>query len=258
MSFIVKMIKAEEQIIGDLYGTHHHQQHQHHSLPPPIVITHQPYETTSSETGLHVSPQMDEKPIFTDYHDPCDLKQENFVIRYPQELYVQRNSVPTNVVKMQPMSPSDKYQSFGYQPLCMPTSTSLPLNSATSTIKYCGSANSNTIIDVNTRKMNNFSPSSSTVPQMGTPPPMNRQMKNEMSITSYNSATPSDTLTITKSTSHSPNDPPSAPDTTKKSTGGRRAEKPPMSYINMIANAIKGSPNNRCTLNEIYEYLKKR
>lgn len=60
------------------------------------------------------------------------------------------------------------------------------------------------------------------------------------------------------------------PDTTKKSTatggtgsgggggGGRRAEKPPLSYINMIAMAIKESPQKKLTLSEIYTYLQKR
>lgn len=50
----------------------------------------------------------------------------------------------------------------------------------------------------------------------------------------------------------------SAPDTTKKSSGGRRAEKPPLSYINMIAMAIKESPQKKLTLSEIYTYLQKR
>lgn len=50
----------------------------------------------------------------------------------------------------------------------------------------------------------------------------------------------------------------STPDTTKKSSGGRRAEKPPLSYINMIAMAIKESPQKKLTLSEIYNYLQKK
>ncbi|XP_017494950.1 PREDICTED: forkhead box protein biniou-like [Rhagoletis zephyria] len=47
------------------------------------------------------------------------------------------------------------------------------------------------------------------------------------------------------------------PDTTKKS-GTRRPEKPALSYINMIAMAIKESPTGKLTLSEIYSFLQKR
>ncbi|KAH8379190.1 hypothetical protein KR009_003494 [Drosophila setifemur] len=48
----------------------------------------------------------------------------------------------------------------------------------------------------------------------------------------------------------------STPDTTKKS-GTRRPEKPALSYINMIAQAIKESPTGKLTLSEIYAHLQK-
>lgn len=48
-----------------------------------------------------------------------------------------------------------------------------------------------------------------------------------------------------------------APDTTKKSSG-RRLEKPPFSYINMIATAIKESQEGRLTLSEIYTNLQSK
>lgn len=48
------------------------------------------------------------------------------------------------------------------------------------------------------------------------------------------------------------------PDTTKKSTNTRRPEKPNMSYINMIAMAIKASPDRMLTLSGIYNYLQQK
>lgn len=51
----------------------------------------------------------------------------------------------------------------------------------------------------------------------------------------------------------------SPPDTTKKSTNNtRRPEKPNLSYINMIAMAIKESPDRMLTLNGIYNYLQQK
>lgn len=49
----------------------------------------------------------------------------------------------------------------------------------------------------------------------------------------------------------------SAPETTKKS-GARRPEKPSVSYINMIGQAIRESPNRKLTLSEIYNYLQNK
>lgn len=43
-----------------------------------------------------------------------------------------------------------------------------------------------------------------------------------------------------------------------KKTGGRRQEKPPLSYINMIVQAIKDSPDRKRTLSEIYKYLQSK
>jgi hypothetical protein len=47
-------------------------------------------------------------------------------------------------------------------------------------------------------------------------------------------------------------------ETTVKKTGGRKPEKPAMSYINMIVMAIKDSPQKRRTLSEIYKYLQSK
>ncbi|VEL32200.1 unnamed protein product [Protopolystoma xenopodis] len=41
-------------------------------------------------------------------------------------------------------------------------------------------------------------------------------------------------------------------------SGSRRSEKPPYSYIALIAMAIQASRDKRCTLSEIYQYLHNR
>lgn len=46
--------------------------------------------------------------------------------------------------------------------------------------------------------------------------------------------------------------------TVKTKSGGRKPEKPAMSYINMIVMAIKDSPQKRRTLSEIYKYLQSK
>lgn len=65
---------------------------------------------------------------------------------------------------------------------------------------------------------------------------------------------------ISSAGSRSPSgDQQSPPDTTKKSTNNtRRPEKPNLSYINMIAMAIKESPDRMLTLNGIYNYLQQK
>lgn len=47
-------------------------------------------------------------------------------------------------------------------------------------------------------------------------------------------------------------------DKNKKTSGGRRQEKPPYSYIALIVMAIQSTPSKRCTLSEIYSFLQQK
>lgn len=83
---------------------------------------------------------------------------------------------------------------------------------------------------------------------------------------------PFGSLSLSKSVSSSVNNAPSSSSTSQtveqqlssttsdtiKKTGGRKPEKPAMSYINMIVMAIKDSPQKRRTLSEIYKYLQSK
>lgn len=136
---------------------------------------------------------------------------------------------------------------------CLPSSSSVA-----TTLKYCNSSPSVDTSQSNSNN-NNLSPTSSTSTTVGS---HNLQIGNPSgSIDLYiGNRTNS---TINKQGTSNQQQLPSieqinTPDTTKKSSGGRRAEKPPLSYINMIAMAIKESPQKKLTLSEIYTYLQKR
>lgn len=141
------------------------------------------------------------------------------------------------------------------------------ISGVASTIKYCNSSSS---VDTSSHhnNNNNLSPTSSTSTTIGRSNNLPICSSGPMElISSYSNTSGSNNSIIHKSSlqhqqqqqqQQQIDQQMNTPDTTKKSAGGRRAEKPPLSYINMIAMAIKESPQKKLTLSEIYNYLQKR
>lgn len=71
---------------------------------------------------------------------------------------------------------------------------------------------------------------------------------NAAGTSASNANAPTTTTTTTTTTS-------SANVKSETRKGARRPEKPPISYINLIAKAIRSSASNQATLNEIYSFL---
>lgn len=144
------------------------------------------------------------------------------------------------------------------------------ISGVASTIKYCNSASS---VDTSTHhnNNNNLSPTSSTSATIGGSNNLSIGSSGSMDIIpQYNASASNSSAHKSTQSQHQQQQHQhqqqqqhidqqlNTPDTTKKSAGGRRAEKPPLSYINMIAMAIKESPQKKLTLSEIYNYLQKR
>lgn len=125
----------------------------------------------------------------------------------------------------------------------LPSSSPQMMSQPASTIKYCSSSPSVTVDTTQNKGISTISSSTS---------------RNVNSMQSVNSTSNNCNSSGSNSSQKSPIDQPlNTPDTTKKTSNTRRTDKPPMSYINMIANAIRESPNGQLTLNEIYQYLTK-
>lgn len=179
---------------------------------------------------------IDVKPTLPNYqyHDQEIPKMhENNVIRYSPYTSTKYASQPAF---------DTKYSVTGLNtcvapPIPTETTQSVP----TSTIRYSGT------IQQKFSTMSILQPPIS-VPQNETlrsvmPEPTTLIATNTTSKVSHSNSTGSSGPTSTVSTK---------PENKK---GARRPEKPPISYINLIAKAIRSSANNQLTLNEIYTFL---
>ncbi|XP_069113174.1 forkhead box protein F1-B-like [Argopecten irradians] len=83
--------------------------------------------------------------------------------------------------------------------------------------------------------------------------------KEPCSVSEENDSDDESDDTPTTTSSMSPDSPSSTQKGAKKAgVGVRRQEKPPYSYIALIVMAVQASPNKRCTLSEIYQFLQQR
>lgn len=269
----------DEKISQHYYAPNHHMEHIVH----PMVDDKQPTSTYSiryistppPQPVQHLSPHS-----YNQHHLHHIHQTPHHVTSIPTSVLSSIGNMSRahpSIITSNPLRHSIAQLNSSIGSLSMSTQSGIacsPSPTTISTIKYCNSSPSghqDIISHNNSKHSSNLSPTSSTPTNVSLPP-----MQNDgHNVTSASM----DILYQTSSSQlpdkcHSPTDSPSqqqsnhpqttqveqqnAPDTTKKSSGGRRAEKPPLSYINMIAMAIKESPQKKLTLSEIYTYLQKR
>lgn len=270
------MIKSEDHVDSSSSNLMYHRNSSTTIMPTSSIQPIQTMLSTSNAEILENPGHLDEKPHHLIYHSNImehisqneDKPSPSYLIRYINSSSPNHNSIMTpsvlssaGITKSSPIRHSMTQLNSSINSLSMTgLSTSSPhISSGTaSTIKYCNSSPS---VDTS-HNTSNLSPTSSTSTTAGSN--SNVQMSNiggSMDLVSYNSNASNSPMQKSSSSHHQHHHMDSqlsTPDTTKKSSGGRRAEKPPLSYINMIAMAIKESPQKKLTLSEIYNYLQKK
>lgn len=208
--------------------------------------------------------EQDVKPVFaTNYysdeninrgHIDIDIKPTLPSYQYGDEIHKMNEN---NVIRYQPTYISTKYtsqQTFENKysvpglnlpkPICTETVQAMH----TSTIRYGGSSQkfSTMIAPPSIPVSQNETLRSSSMEPTALVTTHTTSKHTNASATSNPNSTGSNATTSTTSTTSTKSE-------TKK--GARRPEKPQISYINLIAKAIRSSPNKQCTLNEIYVFL---
>lgn len=199
------------------------------------------------------STENDVKPIFTNYYgEETPINHEvKPLANYPYpDNHVIRYSSYNPKYAMQQSYESKYPVPAALNPACLPPPPPPPPITSetvqamhTSTIRYSGSGGA---------LQHKFSTMSlaQTVPA----PSIDEANNTALRASTMDSVTLV-TTTISKSTPTSGSNGSNPPSKSETKKGARRPEKPPISYINLIAKAIKSSPSNQLTLNEIYQFL---
>lgn len=279
------MIKSEDHVdSSSSILMYNHRNQSSNIMPTSSIQPMQPMLSTSNAEILDNSTHLDEKPphhliyhpnIMEHISQNDDKPSPSYLIRYINSsspnnhnshntiMSPSTGGVPklhNSIITTSPIRNSMTQLNSSISALSMtglPTTTPHISSGTASTIKYC---NSSPTVDTS-HNASNLSPTSSTSTTVGSN--SNVQMGNiggslDVSYNSNASNSPMQKSSSTHHQHHHMDSQLSTPDTTKKSSGGRRAEKPPLSYINMIAMAIRDSPQKKLTLSEIYNYLQKK
>lgn len=183
----------------------------------------------------------DVKPQIPHYQYPDDILklQENNVIRYPSP-YISSKYMAQQTYET-------KYSVASLNAPCLPPPITTEIQSMpTSTIRYGGSTLEQKFCTMNLTQ---------SLPQMDSinHTPLQSSTMNSTHLITTTTIAKGTTSNAGSSGSNTSNLTTNSKTETKK--GARRPEKPPISYINLIAKAIRSSPTNQLTLNEIYQFL---